>query len=63
MAPITGRPFWIPRYNAYFPEYYLTGIQTETLIRDLSPLRGENVYRTHTAATRIPPARRPRTSG
>lgn len=28
---------FIPRYTAFFPEYYMTGIQTETLIRDLSP--------------------------
>jgi hypothetical protein len=26
-----------PAYDAYFPEYYLNAIQTETLIRDLSP--------------------------
>lgn len=29
---------WIPSYTAFFPEYYLTAIQTETLIRDLSPI-------------------------
>ena len=37
---------FVPHYTANFPEYYLTGIQTETVIRDLTPLRGENVYRT-----------------
>ena len=26
-----------PTFRAFFPEYYLTGIQTETLMRDLSP--------------------------
>ena len=26
-----------PSYRAFFPEYYLSGIQTETLVRDLSP--------------------------
>jgi hypothetical protein len=29
---------FVPHYTAFFPEYYLTGIQTETDIRDLSPL-------------------------
>jgi hypothetical protein len=29
---------FIPRYTAFFPEYFLSGIQTETDIRDLSPL-------------------------
>ena len=28
---------FVPRYTAFFPEYWLTGIQTETEIRDLSP--------------------------
>jgi hypothetical protein len=26
-----------PNYEAFFPEYFLTAIQTETLVRDLSP--------------------------
>ena len=38
--------FFVPRYIVDFPEYYLTGIQTETLVRDLTPLRGENIYGT-----------------
>jgi hypothetical protein len=29
---------FVPTYTAFFPEYYLTGIQTETMIRDLSPI-------------------------
>jgi len=29
---------FIPSYVAYFPEYFLAGIQTETAIRDLSPI-------------------------
>jgi hypothetical protein len=28
---------FIPHYSALFPEYFLTALQTETLIRDLSP--------------------------
>ncbi len=28
---------FVPRYDTYFPEYYLTAIQTEHLVRDLSP--------------------------
>jgi hypothetical protein len=27
-----------PAYRSFFPEYYLSGIQTESLIRDLSPI-------------------------
>jgi hypothetical protein len=29
---------FVPRYTAFLPEYALTAIQTETLVRDLSPL-------------------------
>jgi hypothetical protein len=29
---------FIPSYSGYMPEYYGTGIQTETIIRDLSPI-------------------------
>lgn len=29
---------FVPSYVAYFPEYFLTAIQTETAIRDLSPI-------------------------
>lgn len=32
------RPMFVPRYRVFMPEYALTGIQTETLMRDLSPL-------------------------
>jgi hypothetical protein len=35
----TYHDLFSPRYTAFFPEYFLTGIQTETLVRDLSPLR------------------------
>jgi hypothetical protein len=28
----------IPQYRSFFPEYYLTGIQTEHMVRDLSPI-------------------------
>jgi hypothetical protein len=31
------RDRFIPRYTAFFPEYFLTAIQTEHVIRDLSP--------------------------
>lgn len=27
-----------PTYNAFFPEYFLTGVQTETLIREIAPI-------------------------
>ncbi|MGA2009353.1 MAG: hypothetical protein ABSH51_02290 [Solirubrobacteraceae bacterium] len=29
---------FVPSYTSFFPEYYLTGIQTETLMRSLSPI-------------------------
>jgi hypothetical protein len=29
---------FVPRYDAFLPEYTLTGIQTETMVRDLSPI-------------------------
>jgi hypothetical protein len=29
---------FVPSYRAFFPEYYLSGIQTETLVRDHSPI-------------------------
>jgi hypothetical protein len=32
------RDNFIPTYDAFFPEYYLNAIQTEHLIRDLSPI-------------------------
>lgn len=37
-------PFWTPSYTTYFPEYWLSGLKTETLIRDLTPLKGESIY-------------------
>jgi hypothetical protein len=37
----TGAPDasgFVPRYTAYYPEYWLDGVQTETLVRDLAPV-------------------------
>lgn len=31
-------PKFVPTYNAFFPEYWLTGLQTATLIRDIAPV-------------------------
>jgi hypothetical protein len=39
------RDRFVPRYDAFFPEYILTAIQTENLVRDLSP-RTTSVYGT-----------------
>ena len=50
---------FVPSYTANFPEYYLTGIQTETVIRDLTPLRGENIYRTPHGRSTHPPGAPP----
>lgn len=33
----TARDRFIPRYRVFLPEYFLTAIQTEMLVRDLSP--------------------------
>jgi hypothetical protein len=51
---------FIPAYTSFFPEYFLSAIQTETVIRDLSPIT-TNVYgiphgRTTHAAGSAPPA-------
>jgi hypothetical protein len=50
---------FVPSYTADFPEYYLTGIQTETIIRDLTPLRSENIYRTPHGRFTHPPGAQP----
>jgi hypothetical protein len=36
---------FMPRYDAWFPEYFLSAIQTESMIRDLSPITND-VYGT-----------------
>jgi len=38
VKPNEWRDDFIPAYTAYFPEYYLSAIQTETIIRDISPI-------------------------
>jgi hypothetical protein len=54
------RPAFTPRYRVFMPEYLLTGIQTETLMRDLS-LITTMIYDTpHGAFTHPPAPRRPR---
>jgi hypothetical protein len=52
---------FVPHYTAFFPEYYLTAIQTESAIRDLSPLT-TTVYGTpHGRATHPPGSAPPAT--
>src|SRR3954453_3493816 len=57
-SPIRRDEF-IPRYDAFFPEYFLSAIQTESLVRDISPLTTD-VYgtphgrRAHPAGARAP---------
>jgi hypothetical protein len=53
-----ARDRFIPRYRAFFPEYYLTAIQTETLIRDLSP-RTSEIYGVPHGRRAAPRGRRP----
>lgn len=43
-----------PTYTALFPEYYLSGIQTENLVRDLSPLTTD-IYGTPHGRLTAPP--------
>ncbi len=37
-AGVIRRDRFVPRYDAFFPEYFLSAIQTEHLIRDISPI-------------------------
>jgi hypothetical protein len=48
------RDSFIPSYTAFFPEYFLSGIQTETVIRDLSPIT-TSIYSTPHGRTTHPP--------
>jgi hypothetical protein len=52
------RDSFVPSYTAFFPEYFLTGIQTETVIRDLSPIT-TNVYSVPHGRETHPPASPP----
>jgi hypothetical protein len=38
IAPNTWVDRFTPSYEAYFPEYFLSAIQAETLVRDISPI-------------------------
>lgn len=38
LTPNVWKDAFVPRYVSHFPEYYLTAIQTEHVIRDLSPI-------------------------
>jgi hypothetical protein len=49
---------FIPSYRAYFPEYFLSAIQTETLVRDLAPIRSD-VYGVPHGRTTHPHRARP----
>ncbi len=51
---------FIPRYTSFFPEYFLTAIQTETVIRDLSPITTD-VYGTAHGRRTSPPGGSPPT--
>jgi hypothetical protein len=53
------RDRFAPRYNAFFPEYFLTAIQTETMIRDLSPVTSDLQGTPHGRSTAPPGAKPP----
>jgi hypothetical protein len=46
------RDSFVPGYTAFLPEYFLTAIQTETVIRDLSPVTTDVYGAPHGRATR-----------
>ena len=48
-----------PRYSAFLPEYHLTAIQTEHLVRDLSPITTDVFGTRHGRFTRPPGGRPP----
>jgi hypothetical protein len=52
LAPQRWKDRFVPAYVAHFPEYYLTAIQTEHLIRDLSPITTEVYGVKHGRTTR-----------
>ena len=56
------RDRFVPRYDVFFPEYILTAIQTETLIRDISPIT-TGVYGTPHGRKTHPRGARRRRSG
>ncbi len=51
-----------PTYDAFFPEYFLSGIQTENLVRDLAPYPTRSTA-PNTAVSPTPPAARRRRCG
>ncbi|MCR4412111.1 MAG: hypothetical protein NUV77_06760 [Thermoguttaceae bacterium] len=51
VAPDRWKDRFVPKYVAHFPEYFLTAIQTEHLIRDLSPITTELYGVKHGRAT------------
>jgi hypothetical protein len=61
----TGEPVrhdrFVPTYEAFFPEYSLSAIQTETLIRDISPITTEVNGVLHGRATHPPDGSAPST--
>ena len=56
-APTLFSDNFTPTYRLFMPEYYLEGIQTETSMRDLSPIQ-ESIYGTPHGANTHPPGGR-----
>jgi hypothetical protein len=50
---------FIPHFTSFFPEYFLNAIQTETLMRDLSPIANDIYGTPHGAGTHPPDALAP----
>jgi hypothetical protein len=56
---LADRPAFTPRYTAFFPEYPLAAIQTEHVVRDLSPFVTRIGAVAHGRTTRPPGGRPP----
>ena len=54
LSPTTFQDFFTPAFRVFMPEYYLEGIQTETLMRDLSPMQSMVQGTPHGAGTHPP---------
>ncbi len=53
---LVRRDRFVPRYDAFFPEYPLSAIQTENLVRDISPITTQLYDTPHGRAVRTPGA-------
>jgi hypothetical protein len=55
-AAARWRDTFVPSYTSFFPEYFLSAIQTETVVRDLSPITTDVYGTPHGRNTHAPGA-------